>query len=246
MTGAASTPDAAPAPSPRNRGAGRAATMAGVRIEPVTPEMLVRRLVARIDAVTVPHPVRVLVDGPPPARPGELADALTDPLRTLGRPVLRVSADDFLRPASLRYEHGRRDADAYYTDRLDTAGLTREVLEPLGPGGTRRYLPTLWDPVADRATRASYVDAPAGAVLLLDGAQLLGVGLAAELVVHLDVSPAALERRTPAEQGWTLPAYRRYAEEVAPADWADVVVRYDDPAHPALVNPSPGSPPGPR
>lgn len=217
-----------------------------MRIEPVSPDLLVDRLVARIEAVSVPHPVRVLVDGPPPARPGALADALVDPLRTRGRPVVRVSAADFLRPASLRYEHGRHDPDAYYTDRLDVAGLTREVLDPLGPNGTRRYLPTLWDAAADRASRASYVDAPDSAVLLLDGDLLLGTGLAADLVLHLDVSPAVLDRRTAEADRWTLPAYRRYVDEVAPADWADVVVRYDDPRRPALVNPSPGTPRDPR
>ena len=34
---------------------------------------------------------------------------------------------------------------------------------------------------------------------------------------------------------WTLPAYARYGDEVDPASFADVVVRVDDPRHPALV-----------
>jgi len=39
----------------------------------------------------------------------------------------------------------------------------------------------------------------------------------------------------PAGERWTLPAYERYAEEVMPEYLADVVVRLDDPRHPALV-----------
>jgi hypothetical protein len=53
--------------------------------------------------------------------------------------------------------------------------------------------------------------------------------------VHLSLGPGALARRTPVELAWTLPAYDRYADEVDPAAWADVVVRWDDPRHPALV-----------
>jgi hypothetical protein len=182
-----------------------------------------------------PGVLRVAVDGAPAAEPGRLADSLVDPLRLRGRAALRVSADWFLRPASLRLERGRTDPDTYYEDWLDAGGLRREVLDPLGPGGSRRYLPTLWDAGADRATRAGYLDAPAGAVLLLDGPLLLGRGLPVDLTVHMRLSAAALARRTPAPQRWTLPAFGRYDAEVDPAGIADVVIRADDPRHPAVT-----------
>jgi hypothetical protein len=147
-----------------------------------------------------------------------------------------VSTTDFLRPASLRYEHGRTDPDARYEDWLDTGGLVREVLAPLSPGGSGRALPSLWDAEVDRASRAGYVDLPEGGVLLLDGELLLGRGLPLDLVVHLWLSPGALARRTPPTEHWALPAYRRYAEQVDPQRAADVVVRVDDPRHPAVVD----------
>ncbi|MGA8116270.1 MAG: uridine kinase [Actinocatenispora sp.] len=206
-----------------------------MRAEPMTPQRLVALLVEHIEAIQTPHPVRILLDGPAPARPAELADALTEPLRVLGRPVLRVSAGDFLRPASLRLEHGRRDPDAYYESWLDTAALRREVLDPLGPDGSRQYLPSLWNAHTDRATRAPYRTAAPGAVLAVDGALLLGQGLPAELSVHLDVSPTVLRRRLDPDRQWTLPAFDRYAAEVDPWLTADLVVRCDDPAHPALL-----------
>ena len=71
--------------------------------------------------------------------------------------------------------------------------------------------------------------------MLLDGALLLGRGLPLDLVVHLTLSPGALARRTPDEDAWTLPAFARYEREVEPLRAADVVLKMDDPRHPALV-----------
>ena len=180
----------------------------------------------------MPGTTRVLLDGAPAAAPGALADALVDPLRLRGRPALRVASRWFLRPGSVRLERGRTDPDAYYDDRLDLTALRREVLDPLGPGGDGRLLPTLWDPDTDRATRSGYERAPDRAVLLLDGTLLLGRGLPADLTVHVRLSAAALERRT--GEPWTLPAYARYRDEVCPEEVADVVIRADDPRHPAM------------
>ncbi|GGK87130.1 hypothetical protein Ppa06_52670 [Planomonospora parontospora subsp. parontospora] len=196
---------------------------------------LAEELADRIAAAPPDSWVRVAVDGAPAARPGDLADALAGPLRLRGREAMRVSAWDFLRPASLRFEHGRTDPDAFYEDWLDAGGLTREVLAPLDPGGSGRVLPSLWNTATDRATRAPYVTLPPGAVLLLDGALLLGRWLPLELTVHLRLSPGALARRTDPELRWTLPAYERYELEAEPAETADVVVRADDPRHPAVV-----------
>jgi hypothetical protein len=206
-----------------------------VRVRPISPELLVEELSERLASTSPGAWVRAAVDGPEVAGPGELADALVGPLRARGREVVRVSARDFLRPASLRYEFGRRDPDAFYDDRLDVGGLLREVLAPLDPGGTGKVLPSLWDADLDRATRAQYLDVPPGAVLLLDGTLLLGRWLPFELTVHLNVSAAALARRTPGEDAWTLPAYERYEAEADPRRMADVVVKMDDPRRPALI-----------
>jgi len=200
-----------------------------VKVRPLTPESLVAELVDRIDAAPRTGWVRVLLDGAPPARPDRLADALVEPLRAVGRPVQRVSAGDFLRPASVRLEFGRTDPDSFRDGWLDVNGLLREVLEPLGPGGTGRVLPSLWNAATDRASRADYATLPEGGVLLLDGTLLLDRWLPAELTVHLWLSAAALARQTDPDQRWTLPAYEGYEPR------ADVTVRYDHPDRPALV-----------
>jgi hypothetical protein len=211
-----------------------------VRFQPISPDALIEELAATIDraaggAATAGGRLRVAIDGPPASAPERLAAALVDPLRVRGRAALPVSTGDFLRPASVRLEHGRTNPDTYYESWFDLAAVDREVLGPAGPDGTGRVLPTFWDPTTDRATRADYVCLPAGGVLLLSGPLLLGAGLAVDYAVHLLVTPGARARRTPPEQRWTLPAFDRYAAEVAPETFADAVVRFDDPAHPAAL-----------
>ncbi|MFC4000820.1 uridine kinase [Prauserella oleivorans] len=210
----------------------------GVRYRPISPERLVGELADRIASLPADRWSRVAVDGSGTAAdPAGLADSLVEPLRVRGREVLRVSAWDFLRPASLRFERGRTDPDVRYEDWLDTGALRREVLGPLEPGGSGEVLPALWDRERDRAHRLPRTTLPAGAVLLLDGELLLGHGLRFDLTVHLWLSPAALERRTPPESHWALPAYARYERDVQPALTADVVVRMDRPHHPAVREP---------
>jgi hypothetical protein len=177
----------------------------------------------------------VAVDGPELAAPGRLAARLADRLPGAGRAAVVVPAAGFYRPASVRLEHGRTDPDARYTDWLDVRALAREVLDPLGPGGSGEYLPVLWDIERDRAARARRVPMPTGGVLLVPGPLLQGVGLAFDVVIHLRVAPAARRRLVPAEQAWTLPAYDRYDDEVDPAALADAVVLTDHPDRPALV-----------
>jgi len=206
-----------------------------MRARPVSFDALVDDLADRIAAAPREAWQRVALDGAPPAAPGRLADRLVEPLRLRGREVLRVRADDFLRAASLRLERGRRNPEAFYEDWLDAGALRREVLNPLGPGGTGRVLPALWNAATDRSYRRPYVTLPPGAVVLVDGTLLLGRGLPFDLTVHLWLSPAALARRTGEEERWRLPAYERYEREAAPLRTADVAVRVDDPRHPALI-----------
>ncbi len=208
--------------------------MSGMRYEAITWERLAGKLAAHLDAATPGDGgpwLKAGVDGPPAAPGAMLTGLLAEALRARGRAVHVAGTGGFLRPASLRYEYGKQDPDAYYDGWTDTGALWREVFAPLEPGGTGRVLPDLWDPATDRATRSPYVTLPPGGVLLLHGPFLLGHWFPFDLTVHLRLSAAALARRT--EESWTLPAFARYETEVDPAATADAVVRADDPRHPA-------------
>jgi len=210
--------------------------MGRVRLEPITWERLGDLLADRLLDLKPRDGSpwsRIAFDGAPAAHPGDLARRVSEALRIRGRSSLVVGAEGFLRPASLRLEQGRRDPDSYYDGWLDTGALWREVFDPLEPGGDGRVLPDLWDPVADRATRSSYVQLPHGGLVLLHGPLLLRHWFPFDLSVHVLLSPGALRRRTPESGHWTLPAFERYEAEADPGTAADVLIRADDPRHPA-------------
>ena len=190
----------------------------------------------RVAALRLSHPVRVAVDGPPWSGM-DLAASTVDALAAWSRTAIVVRVSDYLRPASLRLEHGREDPDAFYERWVDVAALRREVLEPAGPGGSRLVLPTLWDAARDRASRADYRRLPADGVVIIDGWFLLSGDLTFDLAVHLALSSRARARRVPpADAPRELPAYDRYDAEARPAERADIVVRADDPRRPAVID----------
>jgi hypothetical protein len=198
-------------------------------VRATTPEGVVAAVVALVDERS--DRVRVVVDGAAAAGPHELGAAVVAALSP--RPAIHVRADAFWRPAGQRLEYGRHDDIAWLDDWLDEDALRREALGPFVVTG--RVLPALRDPVTDRSVRLAAVEMPPGSVLVVSGSVLLGRGLPFDVTVHLRLSAAALVRRTPADETWTLPALTRYADERAPETLADLVVRADDPRHPAVV-----------
>ncbi|MGW3065832.1 uridine kinase, partial [Streptomyces sp. NPDC001130] len=86
--------------------------MGPVRLEAITWDRLAELLADRLAGVEAADGgawPRVGFDGAPAARPGDLAERVGEALRVRGRPSLVVGTEGFLRPASLRLEHGRRD-----------------------------------------------------------------------------------------------------------------------------------------
>lgn len=178
--------------------------------------------------------LRVAVDGPRCADPAGFAQSLITPLRALGRPVVHIRAEFFWRDAALRLEYGRTDLESFTNGWLDVEALRREVLDPLGPDGCGRFLVSLRDPASNRATREPPRLTEPGLIALISGELLLGHDLPFDRTIHLAVGPPARRRRTADVWQWTLPAFDDYDESVDPVRRADVVLRYDDPRHPAI------------
>ncbi len=201
-----------------------------IEIEPIFPDLLIDKIVARI-----PHEERaiVVIDGADAARPVEFAGRIRDHVTSGSRACAVIDLHDFVRPASLRYEYSKTDELAYSTAWFDFGALEREVISPLGPGGRGRYLPRLWDEASDRSARARLVDAAADQVLILAGPTMLDRVRPSAVFVHLHLSPGALRRHTPQDQQWTIPPIIAYCNDTHARP--DITVRWDHPARPAIV-----------
>jgi uridine kinase len=217
-----------------------------------TRDEVLGHLADAVRSVTGAHPVRVAIDGPPAAGKTTLADELAVVLRAEGRDVIRATIDDFLFPRARRYPRGEFSAEGCYFDTHDYDALNRVLLDPLGPGGDRRFRPAVYDRTADAVLSPPVTTASAGAVLLFDGVFLLRPELIDRWELRVLVS-TALEKtvdravvresrvssRADVERRWReryLPAQRLYFATVRPADQADIIVHNDDPQRPGWQN----------
>jgi uridine kinase len=206
------------------------------------------RLADAVGSVTVAHPIRVAVDGPPAAGKTTLADEVAAVLRARGREVVRATIDDFLFPRARRYPRGEYSAEGCYFDTHDYDALKRVLLDPLGPGGDRRCRYAVYDRAADTAVSAPVTTAAADAVLVFDGVFLLRPELVDRWDVRVFVSTAfektvdravirerRVTSRAEVERRWReryIPSQQLYFATVRPADQADFIVHNDEPGRP--------------
>ena len=198
-------------------------------VEPTTPDGVVEAVLVLVGQA---GRTRLAVDGAPTTEAHALAAAVA---AEHGRAV-HVRAEGFWRPAGQRFEYGREDPGAWLEEWLDEAALEREVLRRVADVGD--VVPAIRDPARDRSVRADPVPVPTPGLLVVSGSGLLGRGLSFDRSVHLQASPAALSRRLPDDEQWLVEPLQRYAEEHRPEMVADLVVRVEDPRHPALVRQS--------
>ncbi|MDX8051127.1 gamma-glutamylcyclotransferase [Lentzea sp. BCCO 10_0798] len=213
----------------------------------ITPR---ERLLGRIadHLVGLGRPLRVAVDGITASGKTTLARELTAAVTARGRSAAHLSMDGFHHPRAVRHRQGRDSADGYYLDAYDFGAFSRLVLEPLGPGGDRRYRERIIDLRSDTALDEPPITAPDDLVLVVDGS-FLQRELKWDEVVFVDTPfEVALERGTrrdrellgglkQAQRAFGQryhAASRRYLDEVGPAERASVVVGNEDVAHPVL------------
>jgi len=203
-----------------------------------------------VGSVKNTHPTRVAVDGPPAAGKTTLADELALVLRAQGRQVIRGSIESFLFPRSQRYRRGEYSAEACYQDSFDYDALHRLLLDPLGPGGDRRFRPAVYDYPTDTALSQPVMTASSDAVLLFDGVFLLRPELIDRWDLRIFVSAAfeeTVDRARTRDQGLFgsttdierrhrdryVPAQQLYFAIAGPTDHADIIVHNDQPQRPA-------------
>ena len=181
-------------------------------------EPIVRAVVLGWVAEAVPRSVgedcvRVGIDGVDGSGKTTFADELADVLRGLGRDVVRVSVDDFHNVRAVRYRRGRSSPEGFWLDAFDYDRLRTDVLEPLGPGGSRRYRPAAHDLASDQVLDLPPELAPPGAVLIVDGLFLHRDELADawDLSIFLDV-PFDVTTQRMAERDGPSSNVSRYVE----------------------------------
>ena len=205
----------------------------------------------RSESVTTAHPTRVAVDGPPAAGKTTLADELAvRPARPGPRGHPRLDRELPCCPGHSATGAASISPKACYHDSFDYGALRRVLLDPLGPGGDRRFQPAVYDCRTDTALSLPVTTAPADAVLLFDGVFLLRPELIDQWDLRIFVSAAfeeTLDRArirdlallgsaTEVERRFRdryIPAQQLYFAEARPADHADIIVHNDEPQQPA-------------
>jgi uridine kinase len=209
-----------------------------------TREEMLGDVAEAVGAVKVAHPTRVAIDGPPAAGKTTLADELAVILRESGRDVVRATIEGFLFPQVRRYRRGEYSPEGCWLDNHDYESLTHVLLDPLGPGGDRRYQEAVYDRSTDTALCLPVSTASTNAVLVFDGVFLQRPELIDRWDVRIFVSTAfetTVERALIRERGvlpaaaierrWReryIPSQQFYFATVHPADHAEIVVRNDN------------------
>jgi uridine kinase len=201
----------------------------------------------------VPRPdgdgcVRVAVDGPDGAGKTRFADALAEVMRTEGRSVLRVSVDGFHQPRTLRYRRGRDSPEGFWLDSYDYQRFRDDVLDPFGPGGSRRYRAAAHDVATDSSLTSAVQVAEPGSVLVVDGIFLHRDEIvdAWDLSVFLDAPFTETARRMAERDGTDPdpehPRTRRYVEgqrlyyaACQPQQRADILIDNSDFTSPRVL-----------
>ena len=76
-------------------------------------------LALAIDKISLPHPVRIGIDGMSAAGKTVLANELAKKLRGMGRFVIRSGLDSFHNPKEIRHRQGRMSIKGYIEDSFD-------------------------------------------------------------------------------------------------------------------------------
>jgi uridine kinase len=214
------------------------------------PELL-ERLARVLLELERPHTVRVAIDGPDGAGKTTLGDELAG-LLAGKRPVIRAGIDGFHNPRAYRLRRGADSPEGYFLDSFDYEALRTLLLDPLGPGGSRRYRRRVFDYRLDEKVEAPEEEASPDAVLLFDGVFLLRPELVPlwdfSIFVHADFYE--IVRRAEARdrelmggadavreryRARYIPGQELYFSSSAPQEVADVVIDNTDVGKPSLI-----------
>ena len=212
---------------------------------------LIEELAAAIAAVRLPHPTRVGIDGVDAVGKTSLANELVEPLEKRGRHVVRASVDGFHHPKDIRYRRSPDSAEGYFFDSFNYPAVRSELLDPLGPEGTRLFRRAAFDYRVDRPVEMPEETANADTILLFDGVFLQRPELTGSWEIRIwvdapfDVTVPRAVKRDGGATGQTelLDRYRQryvpgqlmYIEQCGPQRAADILIDNADLANPRVL-----------
>ena len=147
-------------------------------------------------ALEAPHPLRIGIDGFCAAGKTTLANAVAERLEVKERRVIRASADNFQNPPEVRWQMGPRSPEGFFRHAIDFQALRSELLEPVGPTGSRQYRTSTYDIRALRPNLSPQQVAASSAIFLLDGLFLHSPQLEGCLSGAIRAGFRAVRRRT--------------------------------------------------
>ena len=175
-------------------------------------------------------------------------------------PLICASVDGFHHPRAHRYVRGRNSPAGFYYDSYNYAGLKAALLDPLSPGGSRRYRTAIFDHEQDTAVTMAEQLAEPPLILLFEGIFLHRPELRTywDYSLFLYVSPAVSVARCLARASTpdvthdpTAPEHRRYVAGQAlylatchPEQRATHLINNEQLATPFLVARDPDAAPG--
>jgi uridine kinase len=217
----------------------------------VTREELLVDLAGRVLAMDADRPRVVAIDGMSCVGKSTLATELAAILDGAGRPVQRVSYDDFHHPREVRHRRDRLSAEGYLLDSFDGAALRRLVLDPLAEQ-TGEVVTASFDLAGDEPVSRPPTPVTDNTIVLVDGSFLLTPDFdhAWDLAVLLVAEPSAILARAlrrDADLGTPdqvrelylrryLGAWSLHEERHDPWSRADLVVDLTDPQAPQRLS----------
>jgi uridine kinase len=215
----------------------------------MTRSNLLREIGTRILGINLTHPTRVAIDGVDAAGKTTLANELAIELGRSGRHVIRASVDGFHNPKVIRRQDD--SAEGYFRCSFNYPSLVSNLLEPLGPNGSRQFCRAVFDFRSDSAVASEVEQAVQNSILLFDGVFLLRRELRSywDLSIFVDATFETVLARAEARDrelfgsvtavqerygSRYIPGQRMYLEQEQPRQVASIIVINDNLDNPGL------------
>jgi uridine kinase len=213
---------------------------------------IIEEIASVINKIDLPHPVRVAIDGGGAAGKTTLADELVEPLKKLGRNVIRATIDGFHNPPEIRRQQGKFSPKGYLEDSYNYPLLKKHLLEPLGPKGNLEYKKSVYNFRINQPTNVKTEKAEQNSILIFEGIFLFNEFLFSywDYKIYIDASFETTMQRAIIRDNdlfggkeKTIKLYKRryipgqkmYIQKYNPFEKSDIILNNDDYKNPVIT-----------